>query len=205
MSYRTTPKMADRKEAHRARLLEAAIRLFGKRGYHATTVPMIVKASGSSTGAFYFYFRNKEDIFAAALERFGQRLAAALNQAIAKNGPEVAVQMQTAIEEAFVFLADNPDEARIFIVESSGLEPRLQEIRRAIIDSHARSVENALLAADLGASPGERKILARCWIGSVYESVHAWFEQPAAKRPDARSVAATVARFNLRGAGALAA
>ena len=62
MVYRTTPKMAQRKEAHRTKLLETAIRLFGKHGYHATTVPMIVKASGSSTGSFYFYFRNKEDV-----------------------------------------------------------------------------------------------------------------------------------------------
>ena len=72
MAYRTTPKMAQRKEAHRAHLLEVAVRLFGKRGYHATTVPMIVKASGGSTGSFYFYFRNKEDVFAAALEEFGR-------------------------------------------------------------------------------------------------------------------------------------
>jgi AcrR family transcriptional regulator len=52
MVYRTTPKMAKRKEAHRARLLRTAIRLFGKQGYHATTVPRIVRESGSSTGAF---------------------------------------------------------------------------------------------------------------------------------------------------------
>ena len=62
MVYRTTPKMARRKEAHRTKLLETAVQLFGKHGYHATTVPMIVKASGSSTGSFYFYFRNKEDV-----------------------------------------------------------------------------------------------------------------------------------------------
>ena len=68
MAYRTTPKMVKRKEAHRARFLQTAIRLFGKQGYHATTVPRIVRESGSSTGAFYFYFRNKDDIFARALE-----------------------------------------------------------------------------------------------------------------------------------------
>src|SRR5579864_5493064 len=119
--YRTTPKMALRKQAHRANLLKTAVALFGKHGYHATTVPMIVKASGSSTGSFYFYFRNKEDVFSAALENFGERIAAALNAAIALAGENPLRQMRAAVEGLVLFLADNPDEARILIVESSGL------------------------------------------------------------------------------------
>src|SRR3974390_2633208 len=82
MAYRTTPKMQQRKEEQRAHLLETAVRLFGKQASHATTAPMIVKAGGSSTGNFYFYFRNKEDVFASALESFGKRIADALNAAI---------------------------------------------------------------------------------------------------------------------------
>lgn len=45
MAYRTTPRMAERKEVQRNHLLETAVRLFGEHGYHDTTVPMIVKAS----------------------------------------------------------------------------------------------------------------------------------------------------------------
>ena len=46
-------------------------------------MPSIVRESGSSTGTLYFYFRNKEDVFAAALEAIGDQIAAALNKAIA--------------------------------------------------------------------------------------------------------------------------
>jgi len=126
MAYHTTPKMARRKEAHRTKLLKTAVRLFGKHGYHLTTVPMIVKASGSSTGSFYFYFRNKEDVFAAALERFGESLAEALNAAIAAAGENLVQQMRAAVERTILFMAENPDEARILLVESSGLGARLQ-------------------------------------------------------------------------------
>ena len=120
MAFRTTTKMAERKQAHRARFLEAAIALFGKHGYHATTVPMIVEGSGSSTGGFYFYFRNKEDVFAAVLEAVGQQIAAALNKAIANAGEDTFRQMKAAVERLIFFLAGNPPEARILIVESSG-------------------------------------------------------------------------------------
>lgn len=87
MVYRTTPKMAERKEARRKKLLSAAISIFGRKGFHATTVPMIVRAANSSVGSFYFYFRDKEDIFAAALAALGEQISFALNEAIRAAGP----------------------------------------------------------------------------------------------------------------------
>lgn len=202
MAYRTTPKMAERKEAHRIKLLNTAVRLFGKHGYHATTVPMIVKASGSSTGSFYFYFRNKEDVFAAALEGFGERIAKALNAAIAAAGDKPVEQMKAAVERLVLFMAENPDEARILIVESSGLGARLEQIRRGIVGSHARSVEKALLQRGSALPPLDPALVARCWVGSVYESVYHWLERPMAQRHAAKTVASVVAEFNLRGIGA---
>ena len=203
MVYRTTPKMAQRKEAHRAHLLEVAVRQFGKHGYHASTVPMIVRASGSSTGSFYFYFRNKEDVFASALEAFGARIANALNIAIADAGENPLRHMRVAVERLVLFMVENPDEARILIVESSGLSTRLQQIRRRIIDSHARSVEMALSQMRDVLAPIDPVLAARCWVGSVYESVFHWLEQPAGERQPAQAVARAVADFNLRAIGAL--
>jgi AcrR family transcriptional regulator len=203
MVYRTTQKMAQRKDANRAHLLEVAIRLFGKHGYHATTVPMIVKASGGSTGSFYFYFRNKEDVFAAALDAFGKKIAEALNAAIASVGGTPLQHMRAAVERLVLFMAENPDEARILIVESSGLSTRLQKIRREIVESHSRSVEMALSQLRPALPKLDAELVAHCWVGSVYESVFHWLEQPAARRPSAKAVARAVAEFNLRGVGAL--
>src|SRR5205823_14453288 len=132
VTYRTTPKMAKRKEAHRAKLLQIAIRLFGKQGYHATTVPRIVRESGSSTGAFYFYFRNKDDIFACALQAIGEQIAGLLNKAMARAGGDTISQMRVAVETFVLYLAEYADEARILIVESSGLGAKLANVRRSI-------------------------------------------------------------------------
>lgn len=201
MVYRTTLKMAERKRAHRAKLLKTAISLFGQHGYHATTVPMIVKASGSSTGSFYFYFRNKEDVFAAALENFGEKISDSLNAAIASAGDAPVQQMRAAVERLVMLLAENPSEARILIVESSGLGPALESVRRTIMDTHARSVEQAIAQLRL-AHKSDAALLARCWVGSIYECVYHWLEQPLAKRHSPAVVARAVADFNLRGIGA---
>ena len=127
VAYRTTAKMAERKQARRRKLPGEGIRMFGKKGYHLTTVPMIVAAARSSIGSFYFYFRNKGDIFAAAL-----------NEAIAEAGPDVLAQMRAAVTAFVEFLARHPDEARILLVESSGLGPRLEAVRNELIASHTK-------------------------------------------------------------------
>src|SRR5688572_27289170 len=124
MVYRTTAAVTRRKDAHRRKFIANAVTLFGRHGYHATTVPMIVRASKSSTGSFYFYFRNKEDVFAATLESVGERVARVLNEEISKVDDPVE-QMKTAVKTLMMFLAANPHDARILIVESSGLTPRL--------------------------------------------------------------------------------
>lgn len=202
MAYRTTPKMAKRKEAHRANLLQIAIRLFGKQGYHATTVPRIVRESGSSTGAFYFYFRNKDDIFACALQAIGEEIACVLNKAMASTGGDTVSQMMVAVETFILFLAEHPDEARILIVESSGLSKRLANVRRSIIASHCRSVEQALRSLSGSLPKLDPKVTANCWVGAVLESVYQWLESPTESRISAEALAREISGFNLRGIGA---
>jgi AcrR family transcriptional regulator len=54
-----------RAQATRQGLLDAAMTLFAERGYHATTVPDIVKAAGVGHGTFYQYFKSRREILLA--------------------------------------------------------------------------------------------------------------------------------------------
>ena len=49
------------------KLLDAAMTVLEKRGYHAARVDDIVKVARTSHGTFYLYFANKEDLFRALL------------------------------------------------------------------------------------------------------------------------------------------
>ncbi len=60
------------------RLLDAGMRVFAERGYHAARVDDIVRAARTSHGTFYLYFANKEDLLctlATCLRRAGPRLS----------------------------------------------------------------------------------------------------------------------------------
>jgi AcrR family transcriptional regulator len=49
------------------KLLDAAIVVFGERGYHGTRVDDIVKVARTSHGTFYLYFASKDDLFQALI------------------------------------------------------------------------------------------------------------------------------------------
>jgi len=54
-------------ERRRAQFIDAAITLFGKQGYHVTTIREIAEAAGVSIGLIYQYVQDKEDILYLAL------------------------------------------------------------------------------------------------------------------------------------------
>ena len=56
-------------EIRREEILEAALKCFSKRGYHDTRMDDIIKESGLSKGAIYWYFKGKRDIFIFLIEQ----------------------------------------------------------------------------------------------------------------------------------------
>lgn len=59
----STAQIMENEGAVRERLLTAALELFTRKGYAATTVREIVAAAGVSKPVLYYYFKNKEGIY----------------------------------------------------------------------------------------------------------------------------------------------
>ncbi|MDE3839738.1 TetR/AcrR family transcriptional regulator [Bacillus methanolicus] len=59
-----SPKVSEEhREYRRCKILEAAIRVFKRKGFEKTTMQDIVDESGMSRGGVYLYFSNREDLF----------------------------------------------------------------------------------------------------------------------------------------------
>jgi AcrR family transcriptional regulator len=68
MSART--RREERKEETRAELVEAAARVFARRGFHGASLEQIAREAGYSTGAIYWHFEGKDDLFLAVYEDY---------------------------------------------------------------------------------------------------------------------------------------
>jgi AcrR family transcriptional regulator len=72
----------------RDRILDAAMRVFSEKGYHASTIADVVRESGLSVGAIYTHFSGKDELIrltcdqiaARGLDDLADRLAPANSQ-----------------------------------------------------------------------------------------------------------------------------
>jgi AcrR family transcriptional regulator len=69
------------------KLLDAAMIVFARRGYHAARVDDIVKVARTSHGTFYLYFSNKEDLLRALVAEAGE-VVATLDTSLGPVGPD---------------------------------------------------------------------------------------------------------------------
>jgi TetR/AcrR family fatty acid metabolism transcriptional regulator len=107
---------AERKEAKRERILDAAVREIAGRGYHRTTVSNIAGRAGVADGTIYLYFKGKEDILVSVFERAMQRFNDEAQRIVEDGrGPEQTLRRIVALH--LDLLGEDRDLAVIFQVE----------------------------------------------------------------------------------------
>ena len=94
-----------RRQATRARLLEAATLEIAERGYHATSIEHITERAGFTRGAFYSNFDSKEQLFAEALDAGRRELIGELDAQLAATGLPIDVDAPHGLDPAGIEVA----------------------------------------------------------------------------------------------------
>jgi len=76
--------MGGKRSATREKILEAALKLFSKKGFRETTIKDISKEVGITEGAIYRHFSTKEEIINSLLNEITQELRQKLLESIQK-------------------------------------------------------------------------------------------------------------------------
>ena len=169
-------RAAERRQAllqrHRQRILDAVAHCFAERGYHETSVDKVVQRARTSKSAFYSCFANKEQAFAALLDREGERLLHAVEQAIMAE-PDDRRKVRRGIATFVAGCAESRATARILLVESVGISPAIEETRRRL---HARFAEMILAQARArfhakSMQALDLEVIAYALVGAVNEAV----------------------------------
>ena len=113
----------------RARLLDAALKLFAERGFDGTTVRQIAKAVGVTDAAIYAHFANKQALFDALMEDAGPPLLDQLGTELASLGETHPAETLPAM---FTRLVQRWDRPRVRMFTSMLLRHTPERIHEAI-------------------------------------------------------------------------
>jgi AcrR family transcriptional regulator len=137
-----SPKTA-RGELTRQKILDAAEREIGQKGFAEASISTITAEADVAQGTFYLYFRSKEDVLRELVLRMGRRLRRHLTLAIAEAPSRLEAERRGLL--AFLeFARANPNLYRV-VEESQFVDPSLY---RRYYEEFARNYRAALVAAE---------------------------------------------------------
>ena len=110
-------------DATRARLFEAAVRLFAKHGYAATSVEQITREAGVAKGTFFVHYATKDAVVTQLVRDQVRAARSARDRAIAKGGSPIDALRATVMTLGAEVAADR--ELSRVVIAANILNPRL--------------------------------------------------------------------------------
>jgi len=128
MDARTYPAKATPKSLRtRARILDAAMRLFAEVGYHAATNALIADAANLTRGAMLYHFATREELVEAAVTHI-ELERARLFETAASTPPAAGVDAaEHAIDAYWALLHEAPFVAFAELESAARTEPMLRD------------------------------------------------------------------------------
>ena len=164
-----------RARARQQRILDAALRVFSRRGYRDASVDEIAGESRTSKGGVYFHFPGKEAIFLHLLDRTTARLRNKIESALATDADPVA-KADAALWTVLHTFAKHRGLARLFMVEALGagreFHRRMAEIRAEFAAVITQQLDDAVAQGVIG--PIDTQVAGRAWFGALNEVITSW-------------------------------
>ena len=97
-------------------IIEAAVRIFARKGYYNARVADIAREAGMAAGTIYLYFKTKDDILVSLFREKMARFVEALRKAMAEE-PDAGAKLRRLVLLHFQMLEQNPELAEVVQVE----------------------------------------------------------------------------------------
>lgn len=159
----------------RGRILDAALNIFSRKGYHDARMDEIVNESETSKGSIYFHFPNKERLFLALVDQFADLLERRVREAIAPL-PQGMARVRMALQICLETFGKYRRPAKILLVQAVGLGQPFEDKRNSVNDRFARLIQEYLQeAVQVGDIPPlDTEVIAYAWMGAIYALVIRW-------------------------------
>jgi TetR/AcrR family transcriptional regulator, fatty acid metabolism regulator protein len=166
-------------------ILDAAVRVFAREGFHRCRVSDIAQEANVAYGLVYHYFRSKDEVLNTI---FSERWALLLETIDDVDGRELPVRAKLHAIASFIIdsYSHDPDLMKVIIVEVTRAantfgSHHLDEITRAY-EGIARIVEKAQIEGSLR-SDISSTFASLCFYGAIEQLLSAWVFDALAKSP----------------------
>jgi TetR/AcrR family transcriptional regulator, regulator of cefoperazone and chloramphenicol sensitivity len=163
-----------RGEETRARIVTAALKMFGERGFEAASTRDIATSAGVNAPALQYYFDNKEGVFVACVEHIVARVWEHMSEVVERAEDALAqevgdaelidafcrIQLQLA---EFMFMSRDAEDWRLFMARlQSGEGPAAGfKIHYQCVSNRMSKVMSAIVGRVLGRPAADEETLLR--------------------------------------------
>jgi AcrR family transcriptional regulator len=180
-------------------MLDAAVRVFSARGFHAASMDEIAEQAGISKPMVYAYVGAKEDLFIACLRREALRLIEAVTAAVGGDLPP-AEQLWRGLRAFFGFVGAHRDGWNVLYRQARVLQPFADEVagtRARMAEAVAVLLGRAVATVGRRASDVDLDVMAYALVGAS-ESLADWL----ADHPDEDAERTATRMMNIAWLGA---
>ena len=134
-----TPEENERiRRATTEHILKTALSLFCEKGYYSTSIEELAKQAQISKGLLYHYFKGKEEVLAALVDRRINDVLMVMNAA--KTKPTPAAQIRHIVEGALDDVRRQPEVFRFYLnlFSQPKLDPLAAKSSQKLMDEQAR-------------------------------------------------------------------
>ncbi len=97
-------------------IIDAAVRVFARKGYYNSRVSDIAREAGIAAGTIYLYFKTKDDILVTLFREKMAQFVATVRKSIAHE-PDAVAKLRKLIHLHFELLEQHPELAEVVQVE----------------------------------------------------------------------------------------
>jgi TetR/AcrR family fatty acid metabolism transcriptional regulator len=165
---------AQAQEEKRRLLLDAAVRVFARKGYHASRVGDIAEEAGVAYGLLYHYFGSKEEVLRSVFRETWRALIETI-ESVEESGDPPGEQLRKVAEILLRSWRRDPDLVRVLVLEVTR-SPHLRGEMDEIVESFAaiqeiveRGQADGSIRSDLDA-----RLASYVFYGAVEELLTGW-------------------------------
>lgn len=141
----------------RDHLIDTALRLFSRNGYHATGIDLILEEAGVAKKTLYSYFKSKEELIVEVLKKYDLQFRSAVRQKVSEAAHEPTERLLSIFDIAHDWFSDKHFYGCMFINAIGEYSESDSTIRNAC-KSFKRSMRDYIyeLCSEAGLSDPDR-------------------------------------------------